>query len=267
MDTACPRAILLIVMSQNQPRDSERSPEPAGDERPAAVEPLSFDAAARVRAMVGLVLPVFEPAPMKPLAVRYEAREGREGGIWQVAAPELCWQCGSVEGLKARPLEVTARLFEPPLGWLLALAAATVVLVLAGLFWGSTSVFVAGVVAAVVGVALLALAGSSEEVRLRIFCCARHASGHEAPAAFVHDNQLVLYFPYVAMAEKAREELTVRRRGKGRYIERDESPAARGGTAPARGGRTEETPASESAPPASRAPRAPLPKIKLDGDE
>jgi hypothetical protein len=217
--------------------------------------------------MVGLVLPVFEPAEIRPLAVRYEAREGREGGIWQIATPELCWKCGSVDRLKARPLETAARLFDPPLGWLLVLAAAAVVLMLAGLFWLWMSVFVAGVAAAVIGVALLVIGSSSEDLRLRIFCCPQHTSGHENPPAFVHDNQLVLYLPYATMAEKAREELTARRRGKGRYIERDESPAVRGGSPPTRGARTEESTAGEVAPQVARQPRAPLPPIKLEGDE
>jgi hypothetical protein len=193
--------------------------------------------------------------------VVYHAREHREGFVWHVRLPRVCWQCGGDGDLWERQVELPRRGFENPLSIVAATLGSAAFFLLLAISFRSLSMFIAGLLALVVGGLVLWAKSWIETVNIEMATCPQHADALCLPGIVVYENELHLFLPNQRLADATRAALKAERLGRDRTL-----PGVPRGTE----SDVEPPPAREryQSPYAGRLPqRVELPPIKLAGEE
>jgi hypothetical protein len=222
---------------------------------PESVRPLLAQAKLNLK----IWAPFLENTEERRRRVKYRASESRTGLKWTIALPRQCWQCQTTQDLACRDFSSQLRAFDSPTSILVGSLGGALLLLLPTLLgWGGT--WILALLCPLVGAGALWAKSWRERVRISMCTCSSHAADMRPPDLVIHEEQLYVYAPSLALAEAAHEELLANRRQEQRY-----SKSA--------GERSANLPADQADEPAGPPPSMPLPRrtqlppIKLAGDE
>lgn len=243
-----------------------QAPPPLPDESHPAPDAAPSWLAARARQTwlnFQVWLPPLMNPPTKAREVVYWARQHRERGVWEIALPAQCWQCGAQHGLQHADFEFDVRSFDNALAILIGFGGLLAFMGLLSFFMGSTFLILLTAMLALAAAGVLYLKSWKESIHIVVNACGQHAGDVRAPEAVVEQEELHLFLANDALAGATRLALQEERRGRamavpgGGVAPQAPSPAPSGMPLP-----------SASAPPTYSRPIVPeLPPIKLDGDE
>ncbi|HEX4132812.1 MAG TPA: hypothetical protein VHZ24_22455 [Pirellulales bacterium] len=177
---------------------------------------------------VWLVIRVWVPVVATPIfrqsQVVYTAREHREGGVWNVALPRLCLECGREEVSGAQQFRRKVRNFESPVGVLAAIFGVFVFFLMLTAWLESMITFCLALASLVLGGAFLFVKSWEERVQLTAWACGEHASGLVCPGLVPREEELYVVVPSPKVIEAAKAQIEADRRSKQPYARSEQAP-------------------------------------------
>jgi hypothetical protein len=222
--------------------------------------------------------PWLAPPALRKRQVTYPSRPYLNDATWRATLPKQCITCGKTDALQPQGLERSIRDAESPAAIVAASVGAFAFFLLLSIYFLSPTCLMLALLSPAINIAII-VKSVVEDVELTYYCCAEHAATAQAPDLVANDQQLCVIMPHAGLADAAREQIraerAARKAGGPAALQRSTReevprPAPKRqpplGSIPLDGGADAgANPAPQGdTPPSARAPRAPLPPIKLD---